>query len=90
MTGGGGGGAINFAFYGPNINILVADSVFELSEASNDGGAALINESSEGQVKVGWINNNEFIFGNTAYEECDDIFDGTSDTCASVGDNFSV
>eukprot|EP00578_Thalassiosira_sp_NH16_P026910 CAMPEP_0181100890 /NCGR_PEP_ID=MMETSP1071-20121207/13447_1 /TAXON_ID=35127 /ORGANISM="Thalassiosira sp., Strain NH16" /LENGTH=370 /DNA_ID=CAMNT_0023183675 /DNA_START=233 /DNA_END=1345 /DNA_ORIENTATION=- len=85
----GGGGAIFFVSYGPNINILVAGSVLELNEASNEGGAALIRESFGGKVKVGWINNNELLFGNTAGERCSDIFDA-SDTCVSVGDNFSV
>ena len=85
----GGGGAIYIQADYTNIDLLVAGSVFELNEASNDGGAALIKESSGGKAKVGWINNNELLFGNIAGERCGDIFDA-SDTCVSVGDNFSV
>ena len=49
-----------------NIELLVAGSVFELNEASDNGGAALISDVDVGKVKVGWIKNNELIFGNTA------------------------
>ena len=89
FDGSGGGGAI-YAF--GNSNLLVAGSVFELNEASNEGGAALISNSNGGKVKVGWINNNELLFGNTADadEGCGGIFDFTSKTCDRVGDNFSV
>jgi len=88
----GGGGAIYiYAVFG-DINFLVAGSVFELNKASVEGGAVHINddEINGGEVKVGWINNNELLFGNTANEGCGGIFDFTSKTCDRVGDNFSV
>ena len=84
------GGAINFASYDKNINILVSGSVFESNEASIAGGAARISNATGEKVNVGWINNNELIFGNTAGERCGDIFYELPDTCVSVGDNFSV
>ena len=69
-----------------------------MNEVSNDGGAALIKEFNGGQVKVGWINNNELIFGNADNDGCDGVVvevetaagTVTSSTCANVGDNFSV
>ena len=47
-----------------NIDLLVVGSVFELNEACDNGGAFLIDEVYTGKVKVGWINNNELLFGN--------------------------
>ena len=47
-------------------------------------------------MKVGWINNNELIFGNTADagEGCGGVtreqVNGFYSICASVGNNFSV
>ena len=43
------------------IELLVAGSVFELNEASDNGGAALISDVDVGKVKVGWINNTELM-----------------------------
>eukprot|EP00578_Thalassiosira_sp_NH16_P024811 CAMPEP_0181099396 /NCGR_PEP_ID=MMETSP1071-20121207/12638_1 /TAXON_ID=35127 /ORGANISM="Thalassiosira sp., Strain NH16" /LENGTH=372 /DNA_ID=CAMNT_0023182057 /DNA_START=232 /DNA_END=1350 /DNA_ORIENTATION=+ len=91
----GGGGAIYMYALFTNIDLLVAGSVFELNEASNEGGVALIDEANVGKVKVGWINNNELLFGNTDNDGCDGVlvkrsYDDTASTCASVGDNFFV
>ena len=96
----GGGGAI-YMESGPSCangicKLLVAGSVFELNEASNEGGAVFIKQvgSGEATLKVGWINNNAFLFDNTAGETCEDVFvSNTIDTttkCVSVGDNVSV
>ena len=78
-----------------NIDLLVVGSVFELNEACDNGGAFLIDEVYTGKVKVGWINNNELLFGNTDNDGCDGVlvkrsYGDTSSTCASVGDNLSV
>jgi len=88
----GGGGAIYMLASDTNpIDLLVAGSVFELNEASDYGGVALIKEYDDvGKVNVVWINNNELIFGNTDNDRCDGVLVKRSNTCASVGDNFSV
>ena len=72
-------------------HLLVVGSVFELNEASDEGGAVAFNErDGQGTLKVDWINNNKLIFGNTAGEACGGVRNLISDTCVSVGDNFSV
>lgn len=78
----GGGGAIN-AFSADN---LVLDSVFELNEASKDGGAALFDSCCNFVV---WYNNKDLLFGNDAGELCDGVAVVDED-CFNVGDNFSV
>ena len=80
-SGFGGGGAISAAF---NDVLLVLSSVFELNEASNVGGAALL----EGISSVAWYNNKELLFGNDALD-CDGakVFGGD---CFGVEDNFSI
>ena len=98
-SGFGGGGAISAAF---NDVLLVLSSVFELNEASNVGGAALL----EGISSVALYNNKELLFGNDALDcdgakvfggepcvgvevECDGakVFGGD---CFGVEDNFSL
>ena len=79
----GGGGAISVSAAGQN-GVLILGSVFELNEASDTRGAALIADVSRRSVK--WINNKEFLFGNDA-GNCD----GESvevEGCFNVGDNF--
>ena len=79
-SGSGGGGAIS-AF---SSDVLVLSSVFELNEASNDGGAAqFVNPDS-----VDWYNNKELLLGNDALD-CDGA-NVAGEDCFSVGDNFSI
>ena len=79
----GGGGAISVSAAGQN-GVLILGSVFELNEASDTGGAALIADVSRRSVK--WINNKEFLFGNDA-GNCDgESVEGEG--CFNVGDNF--
>ena len=85
-----GGGAVNvYDQSGQNKNgILILGSVFELNEASNQGGAALVElDSPIGALGVDWINNKELLFGNDA-GTCDGVFLQGSG-CFNVGDNFS-
>ena len=79
-TGFGGGGAIIAA----STDVLVLSSVFELNEASNDGGAAQLQSTTS----VAWYNNKELLFGNDADEECDGA-NVAGEDCFNVGDNFS-
>ena len=80
-----GGGAIEAGFSG---DVLVLSSVFELNEASGEGGAAQLRGRAQ---SVAWYNNKELVFGNDALD-CDGAKvvgqDGDED-CFSVGDNFS-
>ena len=78
-SGFGGGGAI-YAF---SSDVLVLSSVFELNEASNDGGAAQFVDTSS----VDWYNNKELLFGNDGVD-CDGAKVVGGD-CFNVGENFS-
>ena len=79
-SGFGGGGAIS----AESTDVLVLSSVFELNEASIDGGAAqFFNPSS-----VAWYNNKELLSGNDALD-CDGAKVEGGD-CFNVGDNISL
>ena len=65
-------------------DVLVLSSVFELNEASNDGGAAQFEDVSS----VAWYNNKELLFGNDAGVGCDGV--SVDGACDSVGENFSI
>lgn len=88
----GGGGAISVESSSSSNVFIGLRSVFELNEASNDGGAAAVNGVGSGFLKVNWVNNKELLLGNTAGEDCDGVvrssIGGTS--CASVADNFII
>ena len=82
----GGGGAIVSFFE----DVLVLNSVFELNEASNEGGAAQLFSIV---TSVAWYNNKELLFGNDADadEDCDGGAVGSNPpACFSVGENFSM
>ena len=76
-----GGGAIDASLS----DVLVLNSVFELNEASNVGGAALLDDESS----VAWYNNKELLFGNDAGVDCNGA-NVVGERCFSVGENFSV
>jgi len=76
-----GGGAI----YAVLTDVLVLSSVFELNEATNDGGAAQLQFVSS----VAWYNNKELLFGNDAVVDCDGA-NVVGERCFSVGENFSI
>ena len=78
--GGGGGGAIG-AF---GSDVLVLSSVFELNEATRDGGAAMFDASSGA-----WYNNKELLFGNDGDDDCDGVTVRDDFACFNVGENFS-
>ena len=65
---------------------LVLSSVFELNEATNDGGAALFDDDVS---SVAWYNNKELLFGNDAGVLCDGV-SVVEVECFNVGDNFSI
>ena len=59
--------------------------MFELNEASNNGGAAQFDSVTS----VDWYNNKDLLFGNDAGEDCDGV-DVVGEDCFNVGDNFSI
>ena len=87
----GGGGAIFLGGSSP-ADVLVLNSIFELNEASNIGGAA--NLSTNGaESTINWVYNKDLLFGNDAGEDCDGVKvldpDDALRDCFNVGDNFS-
>ena len=89
----GGGGAIFLGGSSP-ADVLVLNSIFELNEASNIGGAA--NFFTNGRLStVNWVYNKDLLFGNDASIDCDGVKVNDPEVpagrdCFNVGDNFSV
>ena len=73
-----------------NGDVLVLSSVFELNEASNEGGAAQFVSTTSSTTSVAWYNNKELLFGNDAGIDCDGGAMGFNPpACFNVTENFS-